>query len=175
MRTVRMTSAIFAEVRTHLFPPGCRVEQGGFIFCHFDETQAHGCFETVEWMPLGRADFLQQATDYLELADTARAHVIKRAHDLAASLVEVHSHPGPYAAAFSHADLIGLSEFVPHVRWRLKGRPYGALVFALDSIDGLAWIGSSHTPVQISSIQLDTERVRTTGHTLTLLSGRKYG
>lgn len=175
MSTVRMSSAVYAEVRTHLFPAGSRVEQGGFMFCQFEETEAGRCFRAVEWMPLQCNDFEHQGTDYLELTDTARAHVIKHAHDLSASLVEIHSHPGPYPAAFSPYDLTGLREFVPHVRWRLKGCPYGALVFARNDVDGLAWIGNSHAPVQVMGIQLDSELVATTGLTLKFHFGGIYG
>lgn len=175
MSTVRMPSALYAEVRTHLFPPGSRVEQGGFMFCRFEESGASRCFHSVEWMPLQRSDFVQQGTDYLELTDAARAHIIKHAHDLSASLVEIHSHPGPYPAAFSPYDLTGLREFVPHVRWRLKGRPYGALVFARNDVDGLAWIGNDHAPVQVIGIALDSELVGTTGLTLKFHFGGNYG
>jgi hypothetical protein len=172
---VRMTSAVLEDIRTHLFPAGNRLEHGGFILARFQQSEGYQCFVYLDWLPLARADYVEQATDYLELSDTARAGIIKRAHDHSAAIVEVHSHPGPYPAAFSPADLAGLREFVPHVRWRLKGCPYAALVFAQSGIDGLAWTGASHHPIQLDRIDLESGYVCTTGLTLALRSRRSYG
>lgn len=172
---VHMSSAVLADIRTHLLPSGSRMEQGGFGFCGFRESGQQQYFDLIEWLPLGPGDYVRQATDYLELADAARARVIKRAHDLKASLVEFHSHPGPYPAALSIADLIGLEEFVPHVRWRLKAKPYAALVFARSSFDGLAWIDSDNVPIQVAGIETGKQFVTATALTLQVHRGRIYG
>jgi hypothetical protein len=86
------------------------------------------------------------------LADKVRAKVIKRAHDLGTSLVEMHSHTGTRPAAFSPSDMTGFAEFVPHVMWRLQGRPYFAIVVARGSFDGLAWLGDANTPQRLDGI-----------------------
>ena len=64
-------------------------------------------FEVIDAAKLGPDEFESQLGDYLELADETRARLIKRAHDLQASLVEMHSHPAPFPAAFSPADRPG--------------------------------------------------------------------
>jgi hypothetical protein len=83
--------------------------------------------------------FNLQSPIHVTLADHVRGQVIGRAAQLGGCLVEAHSHGGDYPAAFSGSDLSGFDEWVPHVRWRLKGRPYVALVFAEDSFDALVW------------------------------------
>jgi hypothetical protein len=124
-------------------------------------------FECEYWQPLRAEDYEVQAGDYLELGDAARARLIKEAHDRKLCLVESHSHPGPYPAAFSYSDLAGLEEFVPHVRWRLRGRPYAALVFAASGFDGLAWAdGGAGNPEQVTAIETETGQIAATGLTL---------
>ena len=67
---------------------------------------------------------------------------------MAASLIEIHSHPDPWAAAFSLADREGLRETVPHMWWRLNRRPYLALVVARSGFDALVVGLSAHTAPQ---------------------------
>lgn len=171
--SISMSSDTHAQILKHLFPKNDRREQGGFLFCHFDETK--GVFESLEWMPLMPTDYLAQESDYLELSDEARAMVIKKAHDMGASLVELHCHPGSYKAAFSIADYIGFQEFVPHVRWRLKKRPYAALVFAYDSLDGFVWIGEQTTPLTLDGISTELGFHPATGISIDALNRGKYG
>lgn len=85
-----------------------------------------------------------------ELSDEFRGSMIKEAHDRNAIIIEFHSHPFPGAACFSRTDVDGLREFVPHVRWRLKGKPYGALVVAPDNFDGLYWQTTTPEPLSLS-------------------------
>ena len=90
--------------------------------------------------------------DYLELADKTRAALIKRAHDLDTSLAELHSHPGPWPAGFSYADRLGLQETVPHMWWRLKKRPYLAIVVAKSGFDALLWLDNPKVPRPLDGI-----------------------
>lgn len=89
-------------------------------------------------VPSDEVDF--GSSCHVRLADDVRGKVIKWAWDRDACLIEAHSHLGWYPASFSPTDLEGLKEFVPHVRWRLRGAPYGALVFTEEDLDGLIWI-----------------------------------
>lgn len=109
-------------------------------------------FVFVNWDPISPKDFAFRSGYHIELADEVRAKVIKHAHDLKASLVEMHSHTGTRPAAFSPSDMTGFAEFVPHVMWRLQGRPYFAIVVARGSFDGLAWIDDANTPHRLASI-----------------------
>jgi hypothetical protein len=164
---VQIGAAELNRLRRHLLQtPRC--EQGAFLFCrHSASAGGDEIFDCEDWSPLKRSDYEIQAGDYLELTDATRARLIKQAHDRGVCLVESHSHPGPYPAAFSYSDLTGLDEFVPHVRWRLRGRPYAALVFAQNGFDGLAWTdGAGTLPQQVAAIQTESERFAATGLTL---------
>jgi len=102
-----------------------------------------------------------QTSYHIELADVVRARVIKRAHDLGATLIEMHSHLGKWPAQFSPSDIAGFHEWVPHVRWRLKGKPYAALVVTRRGFDGLAWI-ESEEPV-VAKLLIDGSVKHATG------------
>lgn len=89
-----------------------------------------------------------------------RAGLITRAHELSAGLVELHSHPNQRGACFSWSDLHGFDDFVPHVMWRLGGRPYVAVVMAVDSLDGVVWrtAGAEHEPLALVVTDRDVIR-----------------
>lgn len=176
MARIRIGAAELDRLRRHLLRTA-RCEQGAFLFCrHSASNGGDHIFECEDWSPLKRADYEVQAGDYLELTDAARARLIKQAHDRGVCLVESHSHPGPYPAAFSYSDLTGLDEFVPHVRWRLRGRPYAALVFAQSGFDGLAWTdGPSAPPRQLVAIDTERARLAATGLTLAGMQTAAHG
>lgn len=168
MAFIRIGAVELDRLRKHLLCTPRR-EQGAFLFCrHSVSGGSDDIFECEDWSALRHTDYEVQAGDYLELNDAARARLIKQAHDRGVCLVESHSHPGPYPAAFSYSDLTGLDEFVPHVRWRLRGRPYAALVFAQTGFDGLAWTdGASTLPRQLVAIETENARHVATCLTLT--------
>ena len=109
-------------------------------------------FEYVDWYLIPSNGFLSRSRYHFELTDETRARVIKQAHDLGTSLAEFHSHAGSWPAAFSASDLLGFQEFVPHAWWRLKGKPYLALVVTRANFDGLAWLTDPRTPQHIDGI-----------------------
>ncbi len=143
----------YEEIQTHLLVNNGETESAGFMFVvprsHDDDTQV---YEHVEWCPVPPEGFCENSWSHLELTDEFKAGVIKRAHDLGAAVVEFHSHLGRQPARFSPLDRRGLREFVPHVRWRLKNRPYFAVVFTRKDFDGLAWIADDDQPQHISGI-----------------------
>ena len=106
MVTIRIDEASLGRLRKHLLPDRSRREQGAFLFCRNSVlTEGHVVFDCQSWVALKPEDYDVQENDYLELADATRARLIKQAHDGQFSLVESHSHPGPYPAAFSFSDL----------------------------------------------------------------------
>src|SRR5437660_1288816 len=121
---VELSKTLRDEIWAHVLPLGQEVEQAAFLYA----TASDGRFRVTGWEPVVPEDFTIQTSFHIELSDAVRARLIKRAHDRSASLVEIHSHLGPWAAQFSPSDLAGFEEWVPHVRWRLKGKPYGAFV-----------------------------------------------
>ena len=57
---------------------------------------------------------------------------------------------------------IGFAEFVPHVWWRLQGKPYFAVVVTRKNFDGLAWIINPKTPQRLDGIALDSSVLKPT-------------
>lgn len=158
---------------THLLPRRFVSEEAAFLFVRSEE-EASGCiFRPLDWytvLPLG---FSSRSAFHFELTDETRGAVIKRAHDLGASLVEFHSHSGRWPATFSASDLSGFEEFVPHVWWRLRGRPYGAVVVGRSGFDGLMWLHDPHGPVHLDGILVEGRLLKATK--LSLLRLERYG
>lgn len=162
--TFEIPKPTFDQMRRHLLPRRTRSEQAGFIFAHTRFVPgASLIFNFSEWLPLTARDFTHQSPYHLELADETRAQVIKHAHDLQCSLIEFHSHPGPWPAQFSGSDFRGFDEFVPHVLWRLKGRPYAAAVVAPSGLDALAWVSSPREFLAVDAVTLGTKQLKPTG------------
>lgn len=146
---LHLPSGLWPEILEHLLPPRSTVEQAAFLFARPNGADR---FEVVGSDKLERGDFSVQARDYLELADATRARLIRRAHQLDASLVEIHSHPFPMPAAFSPSDKSGLADTVPHMWWRLKARPYFAIVVGPDDFDAAVWRDHPDSPTPLSAI-----------------------
>lgn len=158
----------FQYVKAHLLPRHVRHEQAAFFFAHTERTVREIRFEVAETRLLGPDDFTSQEDDYLAMTDSTRAGLIKQAHDMAASLIEMHSHLGPWPAAFSLADREGLKETVPHMWWRLDRRPYMALVFARSGFDALVWADNPTVPQALDGLVVD-------GRTLTPTNSSLWG
>jgi len=153
--TINIAGGVLARLRQHLLPDGGLCEEAAFLYARAVPAGDGLEFQVLEVNPIPPEGFASRSRYYLELRDDIRAQVIKRAHDLGASLIECHSHPGQRGACFSWSDLHGFDEFVPHVMWRLKGRPYAAIVMAPDSFDALVWRGGGAPPEVL--VRVDTE------------------
>lgn len=129
-----------------------RPEQVGFFLADWDAMQHR--FVIRNWRPLPAKDLEYRSDFHVSLKDRIRPMIIKWAWDNNASLVEAHSHGQLGSAMFSPSDLSGFEEWVPHVRWRLKGKPYAAIVTGGDQFDGLVWISSSTQPDQLENIEI---------------------
>lgn len=158
-------SALFASARTHL---SGQIEQVGFFLADFDGIR--DAFVLREWRPMPPEAFEFQSSYHVALRDEMRPEIIKWAWDAGAALVEAHSHGDEGTAEFSPSDLYGFTEWVPHVRWRLRGRPYAAIVTAGDTFDALGWLGDATAPTQISSLETEGVSQHATGRTLTRLA-----
>lgn len=161
-----LPDGVHSALLAHLLPPGSGSEQAAFVFAKALPEKGDTLFRFVEWTPIDPAGFVHHSGYFIELTDETRGRMIKRAHDLDGSLVEFHSHLASWPASFSETDLDGLEEFVPHVRWRLKGRPYMAVVVAPTSFDALAWVSGSKNPEAVEGILVDGHLHRPTGLTL---------
>lgn len=163
MRDVRLSisAAHYTSLSRHLLPKDSDTEQAAFLLCAYAPAQQ--AFECEDLVLIRPQQFEIHSAYHLELDDATRGQVIKAAHDRRCSLVEAHSHPFSSAAQFSGSDFDGLAEFVPHVWWRLRRRPYAALVFTPRSVDGLAWIDAPDAPERLAAIQVGDRTIQTTG------------
>lgn len=133
--------------------------------------------QVVETYCCTEADFSFQSAFHIALTDEAQARLIKRAWDLRAAFVELHSHVGfdsksaAPVAAFSPSDLSGFEEFVPHVRWRLRGAPYVAIVVTGAEFDAMVWDGESKLPMALVAVDVDGEALTPSGRTLKMIAG----
>lgn len=164
--TLRLSLALHQDLMAHLLQTGSYEEQAAFLFVSSNQPHSAVQFEVLDFYKAGLSDFAEQAGDYLELADDVRAMLIKRAHDLDASLVEFHSHPGPWPAAFSLEDRIGLRETVRHMWWRLKGRPYLAIVVANRGFDALLWLDDPKIPQPLDGLLVGSRVLLPTNNSL---------
>lgn len=133
-----------------------------------------GGFVVTDIHTVGSPGLDDQTAWHLALADDERVAVIKWAHDAGGVLVEAHVHLGGFLAGLSPYDLDSLADWVPHVWWRLRHRPYLALVFSGRTFDGLAWQTSPDEPEQVNSLIIEgSPALMATGHTLRAARGSR--
>ena len=115
-------------------------EQVAFAFAEAICSEDGVIFRVVDVYLVPPNELLTQHAYHISLTDEAQAKIIKAAWDARSALIEFHSHLDfRFSARFSPSDLDGLDTFVPHVRWRLKGQPYLAVVVAPSGFDALVW------------------------------------
>lgn len=145
------------SIWTHLL--GGRGERAAFAYAETGDGADPPSFRVrdIELIPDGA--LLGADQRHVALRPETHAGVIKRAWESGTSIVEFHSHPWVHGeVAFSYVDLDGLREFVPHCWWRLRGRPYLAIVVAGDgSFDALVWVRDAHTPEVLTCMDVGGE------------------
>jgi hypothetical protein len=142
---IRIEKAMMAEVESQLELP----ELATFLLADFDGRD----FEVIAMKRIDRDGYASRSNFHLELPDSARPDLIAWALQSNRCLIEAHSH-GAGIAQFSASDHRGFLDWVPHVRWRLGGRPYAALVCSGRDWDGLAWIDPSGREEAIEAIEV---------------------
>jgi len=169
MRSLSLPSAVNGELLAAMRWIG--VEHVAFMFT--EPEQAGSPLRVRELYRVPREGFDYQSDLHVSLTDETRALVIKRASDIGGCLIEAHRHKhGP--AGFSRSDLLGFAEWVPHVRWRLRQRPYLALVIAGNQFDALVWDSAPDTVSELTSLTVDgQEPVAPTGITYRQLSAKR--
>lgn len=156
---------VYQRVRAHLLADPLN-ESSAFLFVQPRESSGAISFSYIGEYLVPDSGYRFRSGYYLELSEHVQAEVIKRAHDLQASLVELHSHIGLWPAKFSESDFSGFKEFVPHVWWRLKGAPYLAVVMTNSGYDGLAWVDKPKSPQPLDGISINGRIVKPTGLSL---------
>lgn len=168
---LRLDAQLKVLLWRHLLTDDSHREQAAFLYTSRAILDEEVVFDVVAHELLEHSDFASHYSDYLELADETRMRIIKRAHALNAAIVEMHSHPWDWPAEFSLSDRAGLRETVPHMRWRLKNRPYSAVVVALTSYDALVWALAEDEPAPLV-LEVGGERLMPTGRSLGGWHGR---
>jgi hypothetical protein len=163
MAAFAINRALHDRVRRHLHG---HIEHVGFFLADFGAVTR--TFVLREWRAIPPEGFEYQGAYHVSLTDEMKTDVIRWAWDAGASLVEAHSHIGFERAKFSPSDLWGFREWVPHLFWRLRARPYAALVVAGDTFDALAWIEAADSPEQVERVDIDDG-------TLLVATGRTLG
>jgi hypothetical protein len=165
---VAMTGADFDDLISHL--GSSEDEQVAFLFAARTSPDRLDVGEVYSVPPEG---FLRQSPFHLALTDEVRAYVLGRATELDCCLIEVHSHEDTGPVWFSPTDLEGFEEWVPHVRWRLGGRPYVALVFGGEEFDALVWDSDSRLPAGLGALLVDRATRAASQITIKGLRGRR--
>ena len=163
---LELETEIYSSLISHLLPEEDTREHAAFLFAHQTIRDGSIKFEVCDSYKAKQTDFAAQLSDYLELSDETRKWLIKKAHKLNASLIEMHSHPMPWPAAFSLSDRIGLKETVSHMWWRLKNRPYIAIVVAPSGFDALVWMDNPRVPRPLDALLVDNKVLKPTNNSL---------
>lgn len=159
---IEFSRDVHQNLWSHLLPKIEAVEQAAFVFATYEDQNTTKKFKCIDWYAVPPEGFVTRSKYYLELTDGTRAYVIKRAHDLKASLIEFHSHTSHWQAQFSASDLSGFEDFVPHVWWRLKDRPYASVVVTKSGFDAFAWIKDPKQPEYLEGIMVDDKLFKPT-------------
>lgn len=163
---LEMNGRIHDELWGHLLPLGAFKESAAFLFVEPVTSNGFVRFRIKDRYLAKPEDFAHQYSDYLELSDEARMRLIKSAHQLGLSIVEMHSHTGPFPAGFSVSDRMGLKETVPHMFWRLKRKPYAAIVVTRSGFDALLWWDNPKIPRAMDGLIVDDEILMPTNNSL---------
>lgn len=143
-------SDLYEALRGHL---DARAEQVGFFLADWRPDERR--FVLRDWRTISLEGFEHQSNFHVSLTDEVRGEVIKWAWDSGACLIEAHSHGRWGPAKFSSSDLWGFDKWVPHLWWRLRGRPYAALVMAGEMFDAVAWIDGPNAAEQVEFLDIE--------------------
>jgi len=158
MSYLQMTTGQYREVLNHLL--GAESEEVVFLFTSLQDRGSSRSFDCKEIYKVPPSGFERQSAYHICLSDRTRQQIIKHASDTQTCLVEAHSHLNNLSPVeFSASDMIGFEEFVPHVRWRLGGRPYIALVYNKTSFDALVWENENNTMRSLQAIEVGKHRI----------------
>lgn len=153
----------YKNLLKHLLPKKSWLEECAFLFVDaiFNESKVEFIYK--DSYCLMDSDYKFRSGFHFELKDSTKAMIIKKSHDLGCCIVEAHSHNEQRKAEFSSSDWSGFNDFVPHVLWRLKGKPYLSLVFTLRNFDAIVWVKDFRNPTYLNGIQVDSILKKPTG------------
>lgn len=129
---------IYRDVYSHLLQN--ELEQAAFLFAN-ENTSPSTCELLVKDAYLVHGEGWETQEDiHLEMKDTERAKIMALARKGNFSVIDCHSHPNTeYKAWFSASDVHGITDFALYAKWKLSGRPFGAMVWTDSSMDSVIW------------------------------------
>ncbi len=161
---LHVPATTYQKALGHLFS-NMETEQAAFLYARLCTSENRLVLSAEDHLLVPPDGFVRRSAYHFELRDDIQRQVIKEAHAREYCLVEAHSHPFPAPACFSETDVLGLLEWVPHVRWRLAGRPYVGLVVAPGSFDGIVF-SAGDTPAVLDTLVVSGIHMRPTRATI---------
>ncbi len=162
---------LWAEAVCHLDEEPERI---GFFLAAWESAARR--FDLVAWRPIDPADITWNETDFhVSLPGTIQANQIAWATTEGLTLVEAHSHGPRWPAEFSLIDLDGFVDWVPHLWWRLRRRPYAAIVTGGGGLDALCWTEDPGRPEAVAELRAGDLSISTTGLTMDRIASRPDG
>lgn len=167
MKTIlNIPPEVYMELQKHLLPNIHTNEEAAFVFADVVLYDERVELNYQDWYAVQPNDYKSRSAYHFELTHETNGRIIKRAHDLDACIIEFHSHIDQEFLRFSPTDWKGFSEFVPHVLWRLRGKPYVAIVVTIHGVDALVWTNGVKKPKELSMIKTGATEVLPTNNSL---------
>lgn len=146
-------------VRVHLFQS--EIEQGAFLFARVVKPPEELSVDVADCHLIAANAWDEQSEYYLELKNSERAVIMKQARDGNFAAIECHSHPGSgKRVRFSPSDTTGIARFALYAKWKLDGKPYGAMVWGESSVDAVVWHGGFAQPMQVNEVRIVGPRMK---------------
>ncbi len=144
---------IAEPVRRHSFQND--LEQGAFLFARPVPSPDQFNLAVEDFYLVPANGWEAQMDVYLEMKDTERAKIMKLARDKNLAAIDCHSHPRAEDDVwFSPSDIFGITEFAEYAKWKLIGKPFAALVWGEQSVDGVLWTADSSAPVRLDEVNI---------------------
>src|SRR5688500_10418738 len=90
---LKTTAVVHHALNAHLLRRDSICEEAAFVFATAANGPDETIFESLDHLLVPPSGFVVRSPCFLELKDEVRAQVIKRAHNIKASIIELHSHP----------------------------------------------------------------------------------
>lgn len=162
---IEIDRSSYQDIKNFLLQDG--MEHAVFLLARQSENDLGLIFKIQNYRLVSNEEIDSSSHD-LRLKDKAQSKIVKWAWDNKACLIEIHSHPFTQkGVGFSSYDLDGFKEFVPYVWWRLKGKPYIAIVQGKQDYDALVWLENPTSPKKIGGIITDSIVITPTNRTAT--------
>jgi len=148
-----MTEGQHARLMRHFW--GRRGGPLAFMFAGVSESPHHLDLVVRDVCPIERSELVGGGTRGVELADATRRRIFSLAAQANHAVIEAHAHGSSGGGVtFSSIDAREEANFVPYVRAKLPGLPYGATVWGEDAVDAHFWFSKSRRPVPIDCVRV---------------------